>query len=245
MDLQGTPIGHKSSTKVTNDPAANNTINEPSGPVAGDSLAAESATRGGGFSQNRGAQPMGVSGSHSTLNNKDTSAATKLPSAPVGTARENIHRQEKYPEALGGQGDFPGAHLPHSGYAGGPTGAKQQQQQQQQQNSQQHGTASASGSGYQSQPSNVGAAPSYVQDVVGDSGHKKPKGKNLQEGGFDAGNNASFTTDIGSENDPGRLATKGFQQKQAESGPDGTSAGRQKGVDNNQWYQHLQSDQRA
>ncbi|KAB8237368.1 hypothetical protein ETB97_001591 [Aspergillus alliaceus] len=252
MDLQGKPIGQgPRSTKVTTDPeASRNPIQESSGPVAGDSLAAESATKGGTYSQNRGAQPLGVAGQQSTLNTKDTSSATELPSAPVGAARENLDRQERYPEALGGQGDYSGPHS-QSGYVGGATAAKQQQQgarQPQQSNAsqnQQRGTASASGSGYHNQ-SNTGTAPSYAEDVVGDFSSKKPKGQNLKEGGFDNSNNASFTTQIGSENDPGRLATKGFQHKQTESGPTGTPAGReQKGVDNQHWYQPLQSDQRA
>lgn len=186
--------------------------------------------RGGAYSQNRGAEPLGVTAGQSTLNTTDTSAATKLPSAGVGSQREDLNRQQKYPEALGGQGDFPGTHLPHSGYAGGPTAAKK--------------GASASGSGYQSQY-NAGQAPSYVQDVVGDLSNKKPKGKNLTEGGFDDSNNASFNNEIGTENDPGRYALNSFQRKEAESGPDAAGGPRQKGVDNTHWYQALDSDQRA
>ncbi|KAB8073187.1 hypothetical protein BDV29DRAFT_176025 [Aspergillus leporis] len=224
MDLQGTPTGHVSSTKVTTDPeASRNPIQESSGPVAGDSLAAESANKGGTYSQNRGAQPLGVSGSKSTLNTKDTSAASELPPAPTGAARENARQGTQ-------QGTRQSARL--------------QQQQQSTFQNQQRGTANASGSGYTSKH-NAGAAPSYVKDVVGDFGNKKPHGKNLQEGGFDDTNNASFNTEIGSENDPGRLAERGSQQKQTESGPTGTSAGREKGVNDQQYYQHLQSDQRA
>lgn len=76
MDLQGQPIGQgPRSTKVTTDPeASRNPIQESSGPVIGDSLAAESATKGGVYSQNRGAQPLGVTGQQTTLNTKDTSA---------------------------------------------------------------------------------------------------------------------------------------------------------------------------
>ena len=41
----------------------------------------------------------------------------------------------------------------------------------------------------------------------GSEGVDKPKGENLTEGGFDAdAPNASFTTDIGGEDDPGRAA---------------------------------------
>nr|XP_001392778.2 hypothetical protein ANI_1_938074 [Aspergillus niger CBS 513.88] len=242
MDLQGQPIppGQRS-TKVTSDPERrNNPIQEPSGPITNDSLAAESATQGGAFSQNRGAQPMGVSAGQSTVRTTDTSAATKLDS--------NADTQDRYPEGLGGQGNYPGAHVSESGYVGGPTaaqkelgigrsgGASYSQQQQ---------PAPASGSGYRSQH-NAGAAPSYVHDVTGRLGDSKPKGANLKEGDIpDDAPNASYTTDIGSENDPGRLAQGGFQRKTAESGPAGTNAGRQKGVDNQHPYQVLQSDQRA
>ncbi|RAK98571.1 uncharacterized protein BO80DRAFT_411968 [Aspergillus ibericus CBS 121593] len=262
MDLQGQPIpSGQRSTKVTSDPERrNNPIQEPSGPVTNDSLAAESATKGGAFSQNRGAQPMGVSGGQSTVRTTDTSAATKLDS--------NADTQEKYPEALSGQGGYPGAHELKSGYVGGPTSAKQdlginqdqypasqklsqqgQGQGRQQQSSggagYQQQSAPASGSGYNSQY-NAGAAPSYTEDVTSHLGNTKPKGANLKEGDIpDDAPNASYTTDIGSENDPGRYAQARFQRKAAESGPDGTPAGRQKGVDNQHWYQHLQSDQRA
>lgn len=254
------------SIKVTSDPERrNNPIQEPSGPITNDSLAAESATQGGAFSQNRGAQPMGVSAGQSTVRNTDTSAATKLDS--------NADTQDRYPEGLGGQGNYPGAHLPESGYVGGPTSAQKElgigqgqypasqklsQQQQssgggrsggasysQQPQQQQQQPAQASGSGYSSQY-NAGAAPSYVHDVTGSLSDSKPKGANLKEGDVpDDAPNASWTTDIGSENDPGRLAQGGFQRKTAESGPDGTNAGRQKGIDNQHPYQALQSDQRA
>lgn len=42
----------------------------------------------------------------------------------------------------------------------------------------------------------------------------QPKGANLREGGFDpSAPNASFTTDIGGKNDPGRVALNEAQQK--------------------------------
>lgn len=201
---------------------------------------------------------MGVSAGQSTVRTTDTSAATKLDS--------NADTQDKYAEGLGGQGSYPGAHLPESGYVGGPTAAQKElgigqgqypasqklSQQQQSSGGGRSGGASysqqpapASGSGYSSQY-NAGAAPSYVHDVTGSLSDSKPKGANLKEGDIpDDAPNASWTTDIGSENDPGRLAQGGFQRKTAESGPDGTNAGRQKGIDNQHPYQALQSDQRA
>lgn len=47
----------------------------------------------------------------------------------------------------------------------------------------------------------------------------KPKGTNITEGGFDDDNpdhNASFTAEIGTENDPGRLAEATFRQRGAD-----------------------------
>lgn len=70
-------------------------------------------------------------------------------------------------------------------------------------------------------PSNTPTAPGYVAGVTAQPAQSgKPKGKNLTEGGFDdtddsAGNNASFTGEIGSENDPGRAAEQGFQRTNA------------------------------
>jgi hypothetical protein len=144
MDLQGKPIPqgpHSSKVqhtlnyillprlirpKVTNDPdASRNPINEPSGPVPNDSLAAESATKGGTFAENRGSQPLGATAGQAATNTTNTSGTTELPPAPVGGLREDRERKEMYPEALGGQGDYPGPHVPESGYVGGPTAAKQ------------------------------------------------------------------------------------------------------------------------
>lgn len=240
MDLQGTPIppGHRS-TKVTTDPAASRQpIEEPSGPVANDSLAAESVRHGGAYAQNWGAEPMGVSGQQSTLKNTDTSSASTLPSAPGASMRENHQGQMKYPEILGGQGDFPGRHVPETGYTGGPTEAKKQMglhtgEYPASEKMAGEQTAAASSSGYQSIPNQSNP-------------HQKPKGKNLTEGGFESSerNNASFNSEIGSEQDPGRAAEQKFQRYVAESGND-VGGPRQKGVDNQNWYQPLENDQRA
>ncbi|KAJ5082400.1 hypothetical protein N7532_011443 [Penicillium argentinense] len=201
MDLQGTPLPHgPRSTKVTNDPlASQQPIEEPSGPVPNDSLAAQSVRQGGAFSENRGAQPS------SHVNMKNTpSGTTELPPAPVGGLREDRQRQEKYPEALGGQGDFPGTHV--SGYAGGPTAAKQQMGMT-------DNSRASSSSQY-----NAGQAPSYVADVTDGYQHSKPDGRNITEGDFhSAGKNASFNSDIGTSDDPGRAGLNKFQQNNAKS----------------------------
>jgi hypothetical protein len=258
--------------QVTTDPEARRHPNkETSGPVANDSLAAESARSGGDYNQNRDAEPLGVSGSQSTFNNTDTSGATKLSSAPDAATREELDKKEKYPENMGGQGKFPGAHVPESGYTGGSTAAKrelginkgeystsqqssrpqtrsQTQSQSQSQSQPQSQPAEASGSGYRSQY-NAGQAPSYIQSVAGQHTHTKPKGNNLKEGGFDSdpNNNASFTSEIGSDQDPGRFAENYSQRKAADTGAADAVRGpvEKKGVDDKTWYQPLESDQRA
>lgn len=239
MDLQGNPLPHGArSTKVTTDPRSQQPINEPSGPITNDSLAAESVRQGGAFSGNRGAEPMGVSGNQSTVNNTDTSSATTLPPTSVGGLRENREDQQKYPEALGGQGNFPGTHLSQSGYTGGTTAAKQELGI----NAGEYSTASGSGRSQY----NAGQAPSYVSDVTGDIQHPKPDGRNIQEGGFDSNDahNASFNAEIGSEQDPGREAINQFQRKNARTAND---SGRhdEKSLNAQTPYEQLENDQRA
>ena len=62
------------------------------------------------------------------------------------------------------------------------------------------------------QSDNGAAAPGYASTLAsGEEDSLKPKGKNIQEGGFDSSApNASFTTDIGGKNDPGRVALEQF-----------------------------------
>ncbi|KAF7947108.1 uncharacterized protein EAE97_004357 [Botrytis byssoidea] len=68
--------------------------------------------------------------------------------------------------------------------------------------------------------SNAGVAPSYVSNQYQSGG--KPKGKNLTEGGFESNDakNASFTSEIGSKNDPSRLAEQKMQRENAQSAND-------------------------
>lgn len=75
---------------------------------------------------------------------------------------------------------------------------------------------------YQTQsPSNggssAGTAPSYVNSQFQD--RSGPKGENLTEGGFDSygAKNASFDSEIGSRDDPGRLAEQKFQRDNADA----------------------------
>lgn len=84
-------------------------------------------------------------------------------------------------------------------------------------------------------------APNYITPVISHGG--KPKGKNLTEGGFDddPSNNASFTAEIGSENDPGRVSESVFQ-RQAESVA-GAGGSRQGGTRGEGQYAVLEDEQ--
>lgn len=68
--------------------------------------------------------------------------------------------------------------------------------------------------------SSAGVAPSYVSNQYQSGGN--PKGKNLTEGGFESNDakNASFTSEIGSKNDPSRLAEQKMQRENAQSAND-------------------------
>lgn len=195
---------------------------------------------------------MGVSGSKSTLNNTKTSGATTLGSTPTASNRDN-DRKERYPDALGGQGEFPGTHLPESGYAGGSTQAKRELGiggQHHQYNTRSTteradaGQAGGQASGSGSSQYYGGTAPSYVTPVVQNMGNTNPAGNNIKEGGFGSNpkNNASFNSDIGTQNDPGRLAEQKFQKTTSESAAN--AAYTNPTVDANQPYSSLGSDQR-
>lgn len=84
-------------------------------------------------------------------------------------------------------------------------------------------------------------APNYISPIIFHGG--KPKGKNLTEGGFDddPSNNASFTAEIGSQNDPGR-ASENFFQQQAESVASGGGP-RQGGLRGEGQYAVLEDEQ--
>lgn len=274
--------------------------------MAPDSLAAESARDGGAFSDNRDG---GVSESSSNLVNTDYSSATTLAPAPDATEREAKAAGQdtadelegpggqKYPEGLGGQGEFPGSHNA-DGYSGGSTKAKQEllskaedsQGTRASGGSDEHGNGgpdtktlgntggtsseypgentSGTSSGEKTErqaserkptsedisrssrdppSSDDSVAPGYIASVtVQPTQSGKPKGKNLTEGGFDdtddsAANNASFTADIGTENDPGRLAEQGFQRTNAAVA--GGGGPRQDEVTGKGQYDVLEGDQ--
>ena len=95
---------------------------EPTGPLASDSLAAESVQSGGKFSENENANISSVSGEASTFANTDTSGATTLPPATSGGEREpDVSVQ--YPS-----GDPPpqfSGTTTSLGYSGGPSAERE------------------------------------------------------------------------------------------------------------------------
>jgi len=115
----------------TTDPRAKHEIQEATGAIASDSLAAESSRAGGGFSENRDSEPWGVKGANSTFANEDTSGATTLPACKDAPSRNDENDSPsgpggaKYAEApSGGQPSFPGT-VSDEGYSGDSSAAKQ------------------------------------------------------------------------------------------------------------------------
>ncbi|KAL4900975.1 hypothetical protein BDW74DRAFT_160923 [Aspergillus multicolor] len=248
MDIQGTPIpAGQRGMKNTTDPMANRRVNEPSGPVLKDSLAAESVNHGGSYNANRNAEPIGATSKNTTTNTTDTSAATELPSAANARERQEPFGSYQYPDSLGGQGDFPGTHVPETGYVGGSTAAKKdmginkheypasEKLSQSQTQSQSKSQAPASGSGYQTRSATAAQKKQDYSSAAAGQGGEFPS---------DPKYNASFNSEIGSQDDPGRLAEQKFQRREAETAA-AAAAPAQKGTGDQTWYQPLNSDQRA
>jgi len=190
-------------------------IHEGAGAVASDSLAAESSREGGDFSENRNSEPLGVSGSNSTFANENTSGARRIDPALDAEARM---AEEDWAEEkkLGAGSSYPDNSGGQLGSSGNNDGGS----------------------------SNVGTAPTYVNSQYVDAGG--PKGKNLHEGGFESrdANNASFNSEIGSKNDPSRLAEQKFQRQNADY--DGEAGiPRQDGVLEDNAYETLKRDASA
>ncbi|MCJ1306651.1 hypothetical protein MMC25_000294 [Agyrium rufum] len=163
---------------------------------------------------------MSVSGSNSTLNNTDTSAATTLPPASSTSAREadSEDSSAKYPEGTGGVPEFKGSHQP-SGYSGGPSDSNTGTDSSSNTNADYSSTTNTASNTANTDNTgsfeNADPAPSYIISQAATGG--KPKGTNITEGGFESDdkNNASFNTDVDSENDPARLANQKMQRMNA------------------------------
>ena len=193
-----------------------------------------------------------MSGSSSTFNNTDISGATTLAPAPDAAEREAKEAWQQVPDDARGPGgqkypegagkvDFPGSHNA-DGYSGGPTSSKQETGTSDYQPSGIRGGA-ADDDDQNALPEDQ-KAPGYVASVESDPAKTgKPHGKNITEGGFDSedSKNASFTTDIGGKNDPGRAATEQFQTSNATSA--GGKGPRQHEVTGDGQYDVLETDQ--
>ena len=146
--------------------------------------------------------PQQSSGTRSSLNNTDTSGATILEPAPKKSARDDALKGSegtvglKYSEGAQGQGD---PNTAKKGMVSGSSGfdeATSNNDQVQKERSQKE-----------------------IQDRISD----ESRNKRVSEEGFDsnAKNNASFNSDIGSDNDPSRQAIADLQKK-AQSASGGT-----------------------
>lgn len=94
--------------------------------------------------------------------------------------------------------------------------------------------------------SSVPKAPGYVSSVVSEANKTgKPHGKSISEDpslDSDPKNNASLNSDIGGEQDPGRLAENEFQRKTQSAS--GSTAPKQKmGEGDSSQYDTLETDQ--
>jgi len=92
----------------------------------------------------------------------------------------------------------------------------------------------------------VPTAPGYVSSVVSEAKQTgKPHGKSITEDpnlDDDPKNNASFNSDIGSDQDPGRQAENEFQRKN-ESASGSTAPKQKMGESDNGQYDTLETDQ--
>jgi len=205
---------------------------EPTGEVLKDSLAGESLQSGGAFASNNphaGVSPQTAKGT--TANNTDTSGAHTLEAAQSAGVRDAAKGYDENAELSKGSSKTEGV---------GPTYSE--------------ATGSSGTDSHGSKPYNTrtggtnqgGTAPSYVAADAASQADGKPKGANLKEGGFDSdAKNASFDSDIGDKNDPGRLAENKFAAASGVGGANtmgsvsGNASTRQTGVTNDGQYDAL------
>ena len=236
---------------------------EPTGPIASDSLAAESLESGGAFARNDHATAMGVKGASSTLANDDTSGARRLAPAADAEDREagDLAQNDssvmgnsglKYPEGAG-HAEFSGNHN-LEGYTGGPSsarGATAKGEYSTGLGSTKGGTGGAghtSGETHRSQAAGAGTtAPTYAARTAGtlrSEGELKPRGSNLHEGLEGKEIRGTHTGDVGGPHDPGREAEGRFEKMNANVAAGGGGGGgpRQDHLDSENPYAALNSE---
>ncbi|KIW03572.1 uncharacterized protein PV09_05327 [Verruconis gallopava] len=189
-------------TKVTRDPEAENRIEEGTGIVTSDSLAAESMRSGGDFAANvHNAAISDQTSRGFTGNTTDTSSARRIHGDgddDGNDAEEARMRSELDATREGGKDAGVGPTYNVRSSANDPYAA-----------------TAGDGTQYGGQG---GLAPTSMQHNV-DTRDLQPKGENLKEGGDITGDepNASFGADIGSKNDPSLAAEKKFARENADA----------------------------
>jgi hypothetical protein len=210
-----------------NDP---NRPQEPTGPVASDSLAAESLKSGGAFAQNEKVEAMGVEGGKSTLNNSDTAGAKELRPAADAAHREG-DQQAKHPDGAG-KPQFAGMHDQH-GYVGGPSPDRagptsgSGEYSTGQASSSTGGARHTSGEAYRANAA-ADPAPTIYSDYRTEE-NLKPKGRNITEG--DIPPTETVMSNVGEANDPERLAEEKTLSRNADTSGGGAGGAKQYGVE--------------
>jgi hypothetical protein len=162
-----------------------------------------------------------VAGANSTFANANTSGAHRLDPASDAEARLAQEDWEEERKLGAGANSYPAA-------AGGQSKGLAVENTE---GSHQTGGATSA----------AGTAPSYVNSQFQDQAG--PHGKNLTEGGFESNDskNASFNQEIGTKNDPGRLAEEKIFRANADTAGD-ASMPKQKGVTGDNEYDALGGD---
>jgi hypothetical protein len=214
------------------------TTREAPGEVRGDSLAAESARKGGAFAANVGMEhgpqkrsQQTQTSSHRAGTGEGSTAANKTSSAQLESQQtsRNLGQEQKGEQTAsrrtGGGGTGEGRVLGATTFQTTPS--------------------APTGGGPVENPEGQGAAaPTYVPNQrYRDPGG--PHGKNLKEGGFEgSGTEAGPLPEPGSMEDPTRVATRDLK---AGMGSQGRDAGPRQtgGVEGKSWYTPLDSDEPA
>lgn len=199
--------------------------------VTSDSLGAESIQEGGSFAANSDSRGPSAQPSYSTTSNTtDVSGATRLDPAPDAEARQASEEWSESAQMNAGAGlgkeSGVGPTFNTGGTLGGASG----------------GVSDTTNQSSSYDTGNAAPAPGaqdHPAPVMGDD--FKPKGKNITEGGFDSdAPNASFNTDIGGKDDPGRVA---LEQMEGENTPFAGGAGPKQGeVSNDGQYDVLKDE---
>jgi hypothetical protein len=194
----------KPSSQVTNDPAANDRINEAVGTVTSDSLAGESLKNSGSFGEgNPKAAVSKQPSSSTTTNTTDTTNATKLDAAVNSEAREAQQGwdEEKIMSSAKGLGKESGVGPTYVGVGSSVNSSGETR------------SISTGTSGGADIQGNV--APTAVAGQNVDPSVLKPKGANITEDPNLSGN--SKFGEIGTKDDPAREAELKFAKTDAAS----------------------------